>query len=329
MTPYLARRCLLMAASLILITATVYGAVRLVPGEPTWGRDPGASPHVQAWLRSMHADEPIPVGYLDWLGGLARLDLGVSLSVQPGRPVAEIVLDALPFTVTLGLLAFFLIMTISIPLGVLSAWRPSSLGARAGTILLYVLHALPTFWIALALQSVIAGRLGLLPLLGAGPAGQGGPETGSLALMANARYWILPTVGITLGSLAFVTRFCRTTLLDAVHRPYARAARARGAADARVLSRHGLANTAVPLISLAGLILPAILSGSVLIETIFALPGLGRLFYLAASLRDYPIVMALALLAALATLAANLAADLLYRLVDPRVRLEAAREDVP
>ena len=322
MTGYYLRRLLLSVITLFLITAAVYTAIRLLPGTPTWSDEAASSPQVGAWLEKYHVQDPIPVGYIRWLRDLTRLDLGVSLGVQPGRPVAALVADALPYTLLLGSLSFVVTLLLAVPIGILTAWRPESMGSRAGAMVLYALHALPAFWIALALQQFVGGHLGLLPLYGPAPLMRPEVQGAVAGLMAIAPYWILPTAALTLGSLGFVIRFCRTALLEAIGEPYIRAARARGAGERRILLRHALANTAVPLISLTGLMLPGILSGSVLVERIFALPGLGRLFFTAAGRRDYPVLMVLAVMTAVATLVAGVVADLLYRTVDPRVVVE-------
>lgn len=316
---YLAWRLALAVITLLLITAAVYLAVRLLPGEPTWGEEPQLRPHVEQWIRTLHADEPILVGYVRWLSSVVRGNLGTSLGVQPGRPVGAILRDALPWTLTLGSLGFLTTFLLAIPIGILGAWRPEGPLTRATTVLLYLLHALPAFWIALALQDGIAARLRLLPVLGTSP-GAGGNG------LSSAAHWVLPTAALSLGSLAFVIRFCRSSILQESRGEYVRAARARGAGDGRVLIRHALANTAVPLISLAGLTLPGVIAGSVVIETVYALPGIGRLFFLAAGRRDYPVIMALSLMSASATLLVTLAADLLYRVADPRIALSSSRE---
>lgn len=316
MAGYLVRRLYLSVLTLLLITLFVYVAVRVLPGEPTWGEDPQMRPHVEAWLQSVHAGDSIPAGYARWIGGLARLDLGTSIALQPGRRVSELVMQALPWTLTLGILSLFTTLLIALPMGTIAAWRPSSFAARTGGAGLYLLHALPVFWIALVLQDLLAGRLGLLPVLGTTAGGAG--------VLGSS--WVLPTLALSIGSLAFVIRFFRAALLDAAAATYTVAARARGAGDGRILMGHALANAAVPLISLLGMILPGILGGSVVVESIFAIPGIGRLFFRAASQRDYPVVMGLALLTAAGTLVATLIADLLYRLADPRVPREDGAE---
>jgi peptide/nickel transport system permease protein len=274
MTVYLWRRLLLSAVTLLLITAAVYAAIRLVPGSPGPGDDlsgPGG------WAAGFHVHDSIPVGYARWLADLVRLDFGTSLSMQPGRPVLELIGSTLPYSLLLGSMAFVLIWLVALPLGVLSAWKPRSAGARASTGLLFGLHALPAFWIALALQQIVAGHFGALPAVGAGPLGESGGVAGFLSCVP---YWILPTVAMAIGSLAFVIRFCRSALLEAMSHEYVRTARAKGAGPARVLCRHALSGSAVSLVSLTGLMLPGIMSGSIVIETIFGFPGTGRLFFL-------------------------------------------------
>jgi len=331
---YISRRVLLSLLTLLVITAAVYAAIRLVPGGPSLtseaeAADPAGAILAQdahdAWLRRCHVLDPIPIGYARWLADIARLDFGVSVAVAPGERVSSIIAEALPYTLLLGAMAFALTWLLAVPLGILSAWRPDAASARIWAGALYLLHALPAFWIALALQRLAAGWLGILPALGAGPLGAGSASAGMwFTFLTSVPHWVLPTLAVTLGSLAFVIRFSRTALIDEAARPYARSARARGAGPAGVLCRHALANSAVPLVSLTGLMLPGILSGSVVVEMVFALPGLGRLLFLAASRRDYPVVMALSLLAATATLAATAIADLLYQAADPRL---SSRED--
>lgn len=319
----LVRRIALSAITLWIVSVAVYAAIRLAPGAPGPGED-ALGPR-GGWRAVVSAEEPIGAGYARWIAGAIRLDLGTSIGVAPGRPVADLVAGALPCTLLLGTLGFILTWLLAIPLGLVSAWRPVAPASRLAGGLLFLLHALPAFWIALALQQVAAGRLGLLPPIGSGPI-EGAP--GLAGMLASIPYWILPTAAVAAGSLAFVIRFCRTAILEAASRPCVAAARARGAGPARVLCRHALAGAYVPLVSLTGLMLPGIVSGSVVIETIYGLPGVGRLLFLAAGRRDYPVIMALALLTAAATVAAHLAADLLLRCADPRLGTDQVSQEV-
>jgi len=328
MLRHFVRRLLASAATLVVITCVMYTVIRSLPGEPFAGdEDQGGAARGEAFPGSAHTGEPLPIGYAMWLADVARLDLGHSLSVQPGRPVASMLAEAIPYTLALGAFSLTLTLGLAIPLGVLSAWRPESLASRGGGWILYGLHALPAFWIALALQQLVAGTWRMLPPFGAGPLV--GSEAGAPGMMERLPYWILPTLAVSLGSLAFVIRFCRAGLLEQTATEVVRAARARGAGQARVLWIHALAGCAVPLVSLLGLMLPGVVSGGVLVESIFALPGVGRLFFTAASRRDYPVVMAVSLLTGVATLGANLLADTLYGVVDPAMRRQPAAGGPP
>lgn len=315
----IAARALLSGVTLLVITMGVYAGVRALPGTPAWGDDADARPNVQGWLERQHASDPLPIGYLRWLADLARLDLGISLSVQPGRPVIDLIGAALPSTCILSSLAILITLGVAIPLGGHAAARSRSPVSRVISGLLYVLHALPVFVVALLLQHVVAGRMGILPALGPPPERVVAQAAGAW-LFAAISHWVLPVLTLTVGSLAFAIRFCRTVILEGLEQRWAEAARARGAHTSRVLRRHALLHAAFPLISLFGLMLPGVIGGSVMIEHLFALPGMGRLFFTAVGRCDYPVVMAVSLLVATATILAGFVSDALYRVVDPRLR---------
>ena len=315
----LARRSALGAVTLILATALLYAAIRMVPGTP-WAEDPSTPPEqIQEWAARHHLDRPLPEGYLMWLGDVARGDLGDSYAVARGEPVSRMILQAAPTSLVLGLLGFGAALAASISLGFAAARRPGGAWDRSWSITLYALSAAPSFWIAAFLQDLFAVRWKCLPLLGAGPIDQ--PEAGILASIAiRAPYWILPPICLALGSMAFLFRFMRAGLLEAVESPSVRAARARGIPLRLLICRHAFAGTRVHLVTLLGILAPAAIGGSVIIESIFALPGIGRLFFQAVSTRDYPVVMGVGLVMALASVFASALADLLYLAVEPRLR---------
>jgi peptide/nickel transport system permease protein len=313
MAASLLRGILAAAGTWLLLTALLYAAVHLLPGSPVHEDDTGASTSMLPRRAAEGPASPI-AGYLDWLSRLARLDLGVSNGVEPGRPVAGLLKDTLPWSVTLGALALLLTVAMAMPLSLLGAWRPGSLASRLLEILLHALPAVPVFWLALVLQQILAVRLGWLPLMGPGAGGA-----------AGAAHWILPAAALSLGSLALAMRLMGDALTGAARARPAMAARARGASRPRVLLTQGMAEAAARMVSLAALMLPGLVSGSVLVESIFALPGAGRLFFVAAGRRDLPVLMAVSLVAAAATLAASLLADAAYRLLDPRLRTAGAR----
>jgi peptide/nickel transport system permease protein len=310
------RRLSLAAITLLLATALLYTAVRLLPGSAAFD-DLSASPRmVEEWKRSRHLDRSLPVGYAWWLGDVLRGDFGSSFAFATGEPVALLVRRAAPTSLALGSLGLGAALLAAVATGLLAARRPGGLFDRAWSAALYALYAAPTFWIAMLLQNFFARRLELLPPFGTGP---WDPAEGRSSLAAAAPYWILPPVCLALGSLAFFFRFTRASVLNGAARPCNRSARARGLREGTIL-RHLLASAGLDLATLAGVLVPAVLGGSVVIESIFALPGLGRLFFLGAQLRDYPVVMGVGLVLIVATILGSALGDVLATLAEPRLR---------
>jgi peptide/nickel transport system permease protein len=319
---YLARRLATAAITLLVVTLVVFLLVQLAPGEPL-GADVGEerpgrlSPEARAILHAQYRlDRPILVQYALWLGDLVRGDLG--RSILDRRPVSEAIARALGPTLAINTLSLALMVACSVPLGALAALRPGSAWDRGGAVGTYVLYALPVFWVALLLQSLFAAGLGWLPL-----AGVRSPGFEYLApierIVDRAAHLVLPVVCLSYGGLAYLSRFVRASLLEAEAEGW-RAVRARGASRLTVLYRHGFRQAGVPMLTLAGFLVPGLVGGSVLVETIFAVPGLGRLFVTAVFRRDVPVVMGLTLLSAVATIGGILLADLLYAAIDPRIR---------
>lgn len=325
MTGFLARRLATAAATLLVITLVVFLLVHLAPGDPL-ARGPGEEdmqrlgPEARATLRAQYRlDRPVLVQYLLWLGDLARGDLG--RSIRNRRPVAEAIAGRLGLTLTINLAALVVMVVCSVPLGALAALRPGSVWDRGGAVSTYLLYAMPVFWTALLLQGLFSVRLGWLPLAGARSPGFEylGPVE---RLVDQAAHLVLPVACLSYGGLAYLSRFVRASLLEARAESW-RAVRARGASKLAVLYRHGFRQAGVPMLTLTGFLLPGLVGGSVIVETIFALPGLGLLFVEAAFGRDVPVVMGLTLLSATATLAGILLADALYAVIDPRIRRAA------
>jgi peptide/nickel transport system permease protein len=318
----LGRRLLTAAVTLLLVTVVVFCLIHLAPGDPlgeeveSEGRrlTPAAEEALRAHYR---LDQPLHRQYLFWIGDLLRGELG--LSFHDRRPVLEKIRERIGTTVTLNALALGAMLAFAVPIGTVAALRRDSLWDRvpaAGTLLLY---AVPVFWAGLLLQILFAVRLDWLPLAGLrGPGhellGPGG------RLIDTAAHLVLPVVCLSYGGLAYLSRFVRATLIDNEVADAWRAARARGLSPLAVLFRHGFRQAGVPMLTLAGFLLPGLVGGSVIVETVFAIPGLGRLFVEATFQRDVPVLMALTLLSGAASLIGILAADLTYALVDPRVR---------
>ena len=323
---YLIRRVLSVIPTILGITLVTFFLLEALPGREmalVGATDQGLpSPAALEHARkSFHLDEPAGRRYLAWLLRVARWDLGES--VLDGRKVGEILAGAALPTLTLNLAALFLAFGVSIPLGVGWARRRGSPGERVGSMALLLLYAFPNFAAALLLQQLLSVHLGILPLQGTASLGPGAPplsRAGDLLV-----HLLLPALCLGYGSLAYLARFTRANLLEAIGREYLLAARARGIGESVLAWKHALRNAAIPLLTLVGLLVPALLGGSVLIETIFSWPGLGRLYFYALSNRDFPVVLGLTTLTAFLTLAGSLLADLLYALSDPRVGREEER----
>lgn len=318
-----ARRIVTGLSTLFLVTVVVFGLVHFAPGSPLaeGPEDRGAywvDPAARAELeRLYHLDRPLPEQYARWLGGALAGDLGRSFHDR--RPVADKIRERLGVTLALNGLALLAMALLAVPLGALAALRAGTWLDRLSAGLAFGMYAVPVFWAALILQILFAVRLGWLPL--AGLDAEGWESFGPLArLYDRARHLLLPVVCLSYGGLAYLTRFVRSTLLEHTATESSLAARARGLSSLGVLLRHGFRQAAVPMLTLAGLLLPALVGGSVIVENIFAIPGLGRLFVDAAFQRDVPVLMALTLLSGAATLLGILVADVTYVLADPRIR---------
>lgn len=320
MISYALRRLLLAIPTLLGIVVLVFFLLHLAPGSPVsaLGGESGrrvSGRAAEEMKRIYGLDRPLPERFAQWIGRVVRFDFGESFVDR--RPVVERIGDALPYSLALNGIALVLTLAIALPLGVAAGGRPEGLFDRASGSVLFALYSLPAFWAALLLQTLFAVKLGWLPLYGVASDAAPGGFAGLLDRLAHMA---LPVVCLTYGSLAFFARIVRAGVAEARNADYVLAARARGMSRRGALWRHALRNALLPLITLLALVLPALLSGSVIIERIFAWPGLGRLYLDSILSRDYPVVLALSLIGALATLAATLAADIAYAAADPRVR---------
>jgi len=309
------------AVVLVWLVATVtFALVSLAPGDAAAGlADPRVAPEVrERFRRDFGLDRPWPARYLDWLAGAARGDFGVSWAHH--RPVAAVLADAVPATALLAGLGLALEIAGGLALALVQLRRPHGRADRALTGLALVAYALPAFVVALSLQYLFAYRLRLLP-----PSHQLSPGGDLLAglprLLDQLRHLVLPVAAIALTGAGAVARYLRGSLLDERGQLYVLAARARGCSERRALWAHALPNALLPLVTMVGLSLPFLISGSLVIEVIFAWPGMGQTMVAAALARDLPLLMGGTLLATLAVVAGNALADLAYALVDPRVRL--------
>lgn len=329
MIHHLLRRLALGLVTLMLISFLVYGLIRSIPGTPLTVAVAQTDPSRRlnpADLEKMKAayglDRPWYRAYFVWLGNVTRGDLGRSISRK--APVAELIGERIGPTLALSASSLVLTWALSIPLGLYAAARSGSPDERSVSLVLYMLYSVPTFVAALALQVAFSiwaeGTAWELPLFGMT---SGRAHATTLAWLADvARHAILPLICLTYVSLAWYSRFINTNLQEVLRQDYIRTARAKGAGPLRVLVHHAFRNTLIPLVTLLGLSLPALLGGSVIVEQIFTWPGMGRLFFESLRERDYPTIMGLTLLFSVLTLAGQLLADVLYAWVDPRVSME-------
>ena len=323
MLRYIAKRLLFMIPLLFGITVICFTVMHLAPGSPTdlqTQMNPRASVEMKERLRAMYdLDKPLPEQYIRWVGKLAVLDLGVSFSTDR-RPVADKILERLPITILLNVLSLLLILVVAIPLGVLSAVRQDSLFDRVAGVVVFIGFAVPTFWLALLLMILFGVHLGWLPISGIRSLNYEYLPPG-MALWDLIRHLILPVLLAAFGGLAGLSRYMRANMLEVIRQDYILTARAKGLSERVVIYRHALRNALLPVITILGLSVPGLIGGSVIFETIFAIPGMGQLFYMAVMARDYPVVMGILFIGAVLTLFGNLIADVSYALADPRIRV--------
>lgn len=322
MRSYFLRRLLLLVPTLLGITLVTFLLMVLAPGSPAEIlRGPDSMSTIDEELLNRfraehHLDQPVWRQYFHWLGKSARLDFGRSF--RDNREVWRLIRERLPYTLVLNFTALVLMFLLSLPLGWLSAlWRGRWFDRSTATIL-YLLYCLPNFAVALILQILLANHWHLLPLHGTASLFSG--DMGSIGLLGDRiRHLLLPTICLTYGGLAYLTRFARAGLLDSIQQDYVTVARAKGLSHRVVLLKHATRNSLIPLLTLIGMLIPALIGGSVIIERIFSWPGIGRLFFTAVEGRDYPVIMGLTTMSALLSLGGILASDLMYAWADPRV----------
>jgi peptide/nickel transport system permease protein len=301
---YVLRRLLFAVPTVLGVITLVFFLIHLIPGDPVevmLGETARAADR-EHLRRQLGLDHPLPIQYARYVRQLAHADLGRSL--HSGRPVRRLIVARYPATVELAGAALAVALLIALPLGVIAAARPHSAVDTACRGLAVLGASMPNFWLGPLLILVFAIQLEWFPVSG----------RGGLAHLA------LPALTLGMGMAALLTRMLRSTLLERLRDDYIRTARAKGAGESRVLLVHALRNAALPLITILGLQTGALLAGTIITETIFAWPGVGRLTLLAIQTRDYPLVQGCILVIALGYVATNLVTDLLYGLVDPRVR---------
>jgi peptide/nickel transport system permease protein len=312
-----------MVPLLLGITVICFFVMHLAPGKPTdlqTQMNPKASAEMKQRLMKLYElDKPVHLQYWSWLKKLSRGDLGTSFS-SDHRPVADKILERLPITITINVLSLLIIIAIAVPIGVLSAVHQDSLFDKITAVIVFIGFAVPTFWLALLLMIFFGIHLGWLPISGLRSLNYEYLSTWG-QLTDLARHLILPVFISAFGGLAGLSRYMRANMLEVIRQDYILTARAKGLSERQVIYRHALRNALLPAITILGLSIPGLIGGSVIFETIFAIPGMGQLFYMSVMARDYPVVMGILLIGAILTLAGNLIADVSYAIADPRIRI--------
>ncbi|MDY7032712.1 MAG: ABC transporter permease [Thermodesulfobacteriota bacterium] len=320
---YLLKRIVSMIPLLLGITIISFLVIHLAPGAPTGlqtDMNPKVTAEARARLEAIYGlDKPLHTQYLLWLKRLIVLDLGNSFSTD-GRPVIDKIIERIPITILINALSMILIILTAIPIGVISASYQNSFFDKFTTVFVFVGFAVPTFWLALLLMILFGVNLGWLPISGIKSLNyEYLPPLGMI--MDRITHLLLPVFISAFGGLAGLSRYTRSNMLEVIRQDYITTARAKGLKERAVVFKHALRNALLPVITILGLSIPGLIGGSVIFETIFAIPGMGQLFYMSVMARDYPVVMGILVIGAVLTLLGNLIADLSYALVDPRIKV--------
>lgn len=312
MTRYIVRRLLLLIPVLIIVGIIVFSLMHLTPGDPVsvmLGRE--ATVEQEEALRSqLGLDEPIHIQFIEWVSGVIRLDFGDSLFL--GMPVTEALLERAQPTGLLTIYSMIIAILIALPAGIIAAVRPNSLVDRLLMVMSISGTAVPGFFFGILLILLFAVRLGWLPSGGYADLGDG--------LGDHLRYMILPSFTLGFSAAGLMARLVRSTMLDVLNQEYVRTAYAKGLRERQVVIRHALRNTMIPALTVIGILLANMLGGAVVIETVFNIPGMGRLVVQSVTRRDFPVVQAAVLVVATIEVVVMLLIDIAYVFIDPRIR---------
>lgn len=323
MIGYILKRILNLIPVFLGITIISFAVVHLAPGKPTdmmMQMNPKASLEAQARLDEIFGlDRPLHQQYTSWLKKISMVDFGRSF--VDGRPVIDKILERLPITIFINLLAIIVILLFAVPIGIKSAVNRGSLFDKTTTILVFIGFAIPSFWLALILMSFFGVRLGYFPVSGITSLDFENFSTFK-KILDVAHHLVLPVLVASMGGLAGFSRYMRQSMLGVMEQDYIRTARAKGLPEHVVIYKHALKNALLPIVTILGLSIPGLISGSVIFESVFNIPGMGRLMVESVFTRDYNTVMAGLVISALLTLFGNLLADITYFYIDPRIKVK-------
>ncbi|MCK4947989.1 MAG: ABC transporter permease [Candidatus Aureabacteria bacterium] len=330
MKEYLLRRLLMIIPTYLGITIVTFVIIQLAPGSPVSAKlGIGESLKDNVFNRKIiedtkklyGLDRPVIAQYFDWLKRSLTFDFGDSF--KDNRPVMEKIAERVPVTLQINIIAILAVYLISVPIGVFSAVKHNSLADKAVTVIIFVLYSLPNFWVAILLITFLGGGeyLDIFPIYGLNSYGIEGASFFNFLL---DRLWhlVLPVTCLAYAGLASLSRYAKVGMLDVIRQDYILTARAKGLSEKAVIFKHALRNSVIPIVTLLAGLLPAMLGGSVIVESIFSIPGMGKLGFESILARDYPTIMGIVSISALLTLAGFLISDILYAVVDPRISYE-------
>jgi len=310
---YLIRRFIQSVITLFIISVVTFGLIHAAPGGPGILLDPNLSPEDRTRMsQSLGLDQPIPVQYWKWLGNLFQGDFGQSLMQKSG--VLTVIGERLPATIELAGVGLVLAVVVGVPLGLIAALKSNSIIDRLIQVVATLGLAVPGFWLAILLIIVFSVQLNWLPSAGRFTIGES-------SLADRISHLVLPSLVIGLYSLAQLTYYTRSSMLEVLRADYIRTARTKGLNEHVIMYRHALKNGLIPVVTMVGLMLPRLIGGAVITETVFGWPGIGRLAADAAFQRDYPLIMGITMVVSVVVILCNFLTDLAYSVVDPRIRL--------
>ena len=318
MGTYIVKRSLLFIPTLLLVTVVVFTILRVVPGDPAMmilsgedAEDDFSQEQLDALRAKLGTDKPIHIQYLRWIGGMLKLDFGISYFYEGDRVIDDIK-DRVPVTVELGLMSLMLASIVAIPLGVISAIKQDTVGDYVTRVITIMGIALPNFWVAIMTIFFLVLFFNWAPPLAYVPPWEDP--------WVNFQQLIFPAIALGTSNMAFIARITRSAMLEVLHEDYIRTARAKGLGERVVISRHALRNALLPVVTLTGYEFGRLISGTVIIEVIFLVPGMGRLLITSIFHRDFPEIQAIIVLIAVVVLVSNLLLDLTYAWLNPRIR---------
>lgn len=316
MKRYLLRRALETAVLLLLVSLATFVLIHGAPGGPAMLLDPNMSPEeAENAKKIMGLDQPFHIQYWRWLSGILLGNMGTSFSVR--LPVAEMIMQQLPNTLLLSTVALGVSVLLSIPAGIVSAVRRNSWIDHVVTFTSFFGLSVPVFWYGLMLVILFAVKLPWLPAGGMQSDGAGGGT-----FLDVAKHMVLPVIVLATTNMAQLVRYTRSSMISVLNEDYIRTARAKGISPRLVVYKHALRNALIPIVTVTGLLIPRLVGGAAITETVFSWPGMGQMAVRAAFERDYPVIMGVTLMISIVVIAGNLLVDLLYGYIDPRIRYE-------